>query len=120
MRFLNGSQVTLDSSANSSKMHEGASPSVSAYCLRSGKRQRAGLILMGCVVALFLCELIARLFFPAPPYPFRKPPLAFVQDPDLLHFHQPNQTGWIDDGLATINALGLRGTKPICPKPQDV
>jgi lysophospholipase L1-like esterase len=67
-----------------------------------------------------ICELVARLLFLAPPYPYREPPLEFVRDRKLSYFHKPEQVGWIDDGLATINSLGLRGDEPIQPKPAGV
>jgi lysophospholipase L1-like esterase len=38
-------------------------------------------------------------------------------DPDVGFIHVPNQQGWLDEGLATINALGLRGPLPESPKP---
>jgi hypothetical protein len=38
----------------------------------------------------------------------------------LSYFHEPNQVGWIDDGLVTINSIGLRGDEPIRPKTASI
>jgi lysophospholipase L1-like esterase len=74
---------------------------------------------MAVLLALGLCELTARLFFPAPPEPAREPQLLFEVHPSVGFLHKPDQQGWLDDGLATINALGLRGSMPPTPKPRD-
>jgi lysophospholipase L1-like esterase len=71
------------------------------------------------VVGLVLCELAARVIYPAPPTRTREPKVRYQPDADLGFFHVPSQTGWLDDGLATINALGLRGRLPAVPKPVD-
>ena len=71
------------------------------------------------VVALGLCEVAARIVYEAPPYPARDPQIMYQSDPELGFLHVPNQKGWLDDGLATINALGLRGELPVTPKPKD-
>jgi lysophospholipase L1-like esterase len=74
-------------------------------------------------LALFIgvaaCELIARLVYPAPPQLGREPQLRFQSDPALGFVHVPNQSGYLDDGLATINELGLRGRTPAIPKPAN-
>jgi hypothetical protein len=96
--------------------------------LRGGSRMaticptlsRLGLLALAVAVAFVLCEIIARITLPVPPYPYRKPFLAFVGDRELTYFHMPNQAGWIDDGLATINGLGLRGPAPAIPKPESI
>jgi lysophospholipase L1-like esterase len=77
-------------------------------------------LVIGCSLGLMLCEILARIVFPAPPYPFREPSLVYVRDPQVSYFHQPNQVGWIDDGQATINSLGLRGAEPARPKPASI
>jgi lysophospholipase L1-like esterase len=56
---------------------------------------------------------------PAPPNPYREPQILFASDPQLGFFHLPNQKGWIDDGFATINSLGLRGREVTLPRPKD-
>jgi lysophospholipase L1-like esterase len=82
--------------------------------------RRALLLTFSCAFALLTCELIARVLFLAPPYPYREPSLAYVRNPRLSYFHKVNQVGWIDDGKATINSLGLRGAEPAIPKPAGV
>jgi lysophospholipase L1-like esterase len=72
---------------------------------------------MAAVVACGLCEIAARIAFPAPPDPAREPQILYQSDPDVGFLHVPNQRGWLDDGLATINSLGLRGELPVMPKP---
>lgn len=71
------------------------------------------------VVAFALCEAALRVGYPAPPDPTRQPVLAFKAQPDLEFIHVPNQVGWLADGLATINAIGLRGDLPEVPKPAE-
>ena len=66
------------------------------------------------------CEVGARLLYPAPPYPMREPQLLFRARPDVGLLHVPNQTGYLDDGLATINRLGFRGPAPRSPKPDGL
>jgi len=68
-------------------------------------------------VAFGLCETAARVMYPAPPEPVREPQLLYQSHPELGFIHVPNQAGYLDDGLATINALGLRGVEPDVPKP---
>jgi lysophospholipase L1-like esterase len=69
------------------------------------------------VVAFGLCELGLRLVAPAPPLPGREPQIVFQSDPNVGFLQAPNQVGWLDDGMATINSLGLRGDLPMIPKP---
>jgi lysophospholipase L1-like esterase len=73
----------------------------------------------GCalLVAFGLCEAAARMIYPAPPDPAREPQIFYQSDPAVGFIHVPNQQGWLDDGFATINALGLRGPQPEIPKP---
>ena len=80
-----------------------------------GARLMAGVFALA--VAFGLCELAARVVYPAPPLPSREPQLLYQSDPEVGFVHVPNQTGWLDDGLATINAMGLRGQPPASPKP---
>jgi lysophospholipase L1-like esterase len=69
------------------------------------------------LVALGVCELCARLVFPAPPVA-REPQLAYLYDPELRYVQKPGQQGWIDDGLVTVNSLGFRGPEVALPKPR--
>lgn len=71
------------------------------------------------MLALGACELIARFAYEAPPDPMREPPLLFERHPEIGLLQVPNQAGYLDDGLATINALGLRGELPETPKPAN-
>lgn len=71
------------------------------------------------LIAFGLCEIAARIIFPAPPQIAREPQLLFLANSDTGFLHVPNQTGWLDDGPATINALGLRGPAPVVPKPRE-
>ena len=87
---------------------------------KPGLLRRLSLLCIAIAVSLMLCELLARLVFPAPPYPYREPQILFVRDPQLGFFHQPSQVGWLDDGKATINSLGLRGREVDMPKPAAV
>ncbi|HET9372623.1 MAG TPA: hypothetical protein VFO19_20310, partial [Vicinamibacterales bacterium] len=64
------------------------------------------------VVAAGLCELLARAVFPPPPARARQPALLYQTDPELGFVHVPNQTGYLDDGLASINGMFLRGPEP--------
>jgi lysophospholipase L1-like esterase len=68
-------------------------------------------------VAAVLCELLARLAFPAPPPSPRQPQLTYQRHTDFGFFHVPDQAGWVEGGWATINHLGLRGVPPESPKP---
>ncbi len=80
-------------------------------------KQRIGLVLGAMVVAAVLCELAARIVFPAPPDPTRQPQIVYQFDPELRYVLSPNQRGWIDDGFVTTNALGFRGGDVASPKP---
>ena len=62
------------------------------------------------------CEVGARLLYPAPPY-MREPQLLYRARPDVGFHHVPNQKGYLEDGLATINGFGFRGPMPRLPKP---
>jgi len=72
------------------------------------------------VFAAATCEVAARIAFAAPPNPVRQPQIAYQYDPEIRYIPLPNQHGWIDDGLATTNALGFRGPNPAAPKPHDL
>ncbi|HUK34259.1 MAG TPA: SGNH/GDSL hydrolase family protein [Vicinamibacterales bacterium] len=83
---------------------------------RPGRAIVAGLIAL--FVAFGACEVAARMIFPAPPNRTRQPPLAYVIDPEIRYVLLPNQQGWIDDGLVTVNAAGFRSTRQTdVPKP---
>src|SRR5512134_170483 len=68
-------------------------------------------------LGIALCEAFARVLFPSPPQLGREPQLRFQSDTELGFIHLPNQSGYLDDGLATINELGLRGAATALPKP---
>jgi lysophospholipase L1-like esterase len=74
--------------------------------------------MMATFVAFLLCEIGARMIFPAPPTATREPQLAQLYDPELRYVLAPSQQGWIDDGLVTVNALGFRGAAIAVPKPE--
>ena len=57
------------------------------------------------------------MVYPAPPQPAREPQLLFQSDPEVGFVHVPSQAGFLDDGWATINSLGLRGDMPEPEKP---
>jgi lysophospholipase L1-like esterase len=78
---------------------------------------RAGLAVCSALVAFGLCEVAARMVFPAPPDPGRQPQIVYRYDPELRYVLSPNQKGWIDDGLIKVNALGFRGREVSVPKP---
>jgi lysophospholipase L1-like esterase len=78
---------------------------------------RVGLAVMAILVAFLLCEIAARMIFPRPPSGTREPQLALLFDPEIRYVLAPNQQGWIDDGLVTVNALGFRGPAVVVPKP---
>lgn len=82
-----------------------------------GWKAKALVALFAIVIAVGLCEVAARVAFPAPPDRLREPRLLYQADPELGFFHVPDQQGWLDDGFATINGLGLRGAMPVMPKP---
>jgi lysophospholipase L1-like esterase len=69
------------------------------------------------VLAFGICELGARVLLPKPPAPFREPQILYQAHPAAGFTQAPNQAGWIEDGWATINSLGLRGPAPEVPKP---
>lgn len=70
--------------------------------------------------SFLVCEVAARLVFPAPPDPAREPQIVYVLSKEVGYLHLPNQRGWIDDGFVTINALGFRGSEPRSPRPSGV
>ncbi len=75
-------------------------------------------IIVAALMAFGLCEVAARIIFPAPPDRTRQPPLAYLYDPEIRYVLAPNQQGWIDDGLVTVNAAGFRSRTPTAlPKP---
>src|SRR5207248_1204367 len=80
-------------------------------------RHRIGLAMVAVVVAVGLCELLARAVFPAPPNGARQPEIVYRYDPEIRYVHAPNQKGWIDDGFVSINSLGFRGREVAVPKP---
>jgi lysophospholipase L1-like esterase len=82
-----------------------------------GLGARLAAFLIAVIVAFALCEIGVRFLYPTPPVPGREPQLTYQTSPDVGFLHVPNQLGWLDDGLATINSLGLRGTTPETPKP---
>src|SRR5262252_1399109 len=75
------------------------------------------LFVFATTIGLALCEIGARLLYPAPPDPTREPQIAYRYDPELRYVLVPNQKGWIDDGLVTVNSLGFRGREVVTPKP---
>ena len=75
-------------------------------------------IVVGALIAFGACEVAARMIFPAPPDRTRQPPVAYLYDPEIRYVLAPNQQGWIDDGLVTVNAQGFRSRTPTAlPKP---
>jgi lysophospholipase L1-like esterase len=86
----------------------GAGPALAARLL-------VGIVALG--VALALCEIAARMVFPAPPVGTRQPQIGYLADPELRYVMAPSQRGWIDDGLLSINSLGFRGPDIRSPKP---
>jgi lysophospholipase L1-like esterase len=95
-----------------------ASPSSQDSAPVIGWTARIAVAAMAVLIALVGCELAARLMYPTPPMPGREPQLRFRSDPNVGFIHVPDQQGYLDDGLATINALGLRGPLPEIPKPE--
>lgn len=76
-------------------------------------------IAVAAVIAFGACEVAARIIFPAPPDRTRQPPVAYLYDPEIRYVLAPNQQGWIDDGLVTVNAQGFRSRTPTAlPKPE--
>lgn len=84
---------------------------------RVGLAAKLGAAAAAMLVSLGLCEVAARVMYPTPPEPMREPQIMYQADPNVGFLHVPNQTGYQDDGLATINAMGLRGALPAVPKP---
>ena len=82
-----------------------------------GWRAKVFASVLALAVGFGLCEIAARVLYPAPPEPAREPQLLFQSDPQVGFTHVPGQAGFLDDGLATINAKGLRGDLPETPKP---
>jgi lysophospholipase L1-like esterase len=80
-------------------------------------RPKIGLAVFTALLMLGLCELAARGFLPAPPNGTRQPEIVYRYDPEIRYVHVPNQQGWIDDGLVSINSLGFRGREVVVPKP---
>ena len=79
--------------------------------------RRIGLLVGALAFATLLCEIAARIVFPAPPDPTRQPQIVYQFDPELRYVLSPNQRGWIDDGFVTTNSLGFRGSEVALPKP---
>src|SRR5262245_54032602 len=71
------------------------------------------------LAGLILCEIVARLLFPAPQDLGHVPKLLYQFDPEIGYVQLPNQKGWIDDALVTVNSLGCRGEEVRVPKPVD-
>jgi len=80
-------------------------------------RTKLAAAVVAVVVGFGLCEVAARIIYEAPPDPAREPQLLYQADPNVGFLHVPNEQGYLDDGFATINALGLRGPLPEMPKP---
>jgi lysophospholipase L1-like esterase len=83
-------------------------------------RTKLLVVAISAIVALGLSEVAARIMFDAPPDPLRQPQLMYEFNPDMGFIHVPNEKGYLDDGFATINALGLRGPLPEMPKPKGM
>jgi lysophospholipase L1-like esterase len=86
--------------------------------VHAGRLKLLLLAVLGTFIGLTVSEVLARLFLPSPPYPNRQPQIQYVTDRELGFIHLPNQKGWIDEGLVTINALGFRGKEAVIPKPR--
>src|SRR5438132_5136035 len=71
-------------------------------------RFKVCLAVVALTIAFGACEVGARLLFPAPPDGTRQPQVAYYQDPEIRYVIAPNQQGWIDDGLVTVNYMGFR------------
>ena len=93
------------------------SPDATSRSPHFGLRVKLLAAAVAAVLAFGVCEIAARLAFPSPPNPLRDPQILYQSDPDVGFIHVPNQHGWLDDGFANINALGLRGPMPEMPKP---
>jgi lysophospholipase L1-like esterase len=81
-------------------------------------RFKVYLALLSLVVSFGLCEVVARIAFPAPPDPTRQPQITYLYDPEIRYVNVPNQRGWIDDGFVTMNSRGFRGRETDVPKPR--
>lgn len=80
-------------------------------------RRRLGLMIGATAMAAAVCEIGARIAFPAPPDPTREPQIVYRVDPLMRYVLAENQRGWIDDGFVTTNAFGFRGANVDVPKP---
>lgn len=78
---------------------------------------KIGAALLAAFTASLVCEIAARVMFPAPPDRTRQPPLAYLYDPEIRYVLMPNQKAWIEDGLVTVNSSGFRGSETALPKP---
>ncbi len=83
-------------------------------------RAKLAAILLALLFSFVVCEVAARVVFPAPPDPTREPQIVYVYSQEVGYLHLPNQRGWIDDGFVTINSLGFRGAEPKTPKPEGL
>jgi len=81
-----------------------------------GLKTKLAVLAAAMFVAFGLCEIGARLMFPAPQDPGREPRILFQSQPWGGFVHLPNQQGWMDDGFITVNSLGLRGPEPESPR----
>jgi lysophospholipase L1-like esterase len=79
-------------------------------------RAKLALLAGAMLMAFGVCEIAARLIFPAPQDSSREPRIAFQSQPWGGFVHLPNQKGWMDDGFVTINSIGLRGPEPETPR----
>jgi lysophospholipase L1-like esterase len=89
------------------------------HAVRGGLTTKVLTASVSLLIGLGAAEVAARVWFDAPPNPFREPQLRFERRPEMGWLHVPNQTGYLDDGLASINELGIRGRLPEMPKPSD-
>jgi lysophospholipase L1-like esterase len=81
-------------------------------------RHRVGISAAATLFSLAICEVAARIVFPAPPDPTRQPQIVYRIDPDVRYVLSPNQHGWVDDGFVTTNSRGFRGREVDVPKPK--
>ena len=47
----------------------------------------ASLVFGGVLIGFFLSEIMARLILPAPPNPWRDPPVIYITDPEIGYLH---------------------------------
>jgi hypothetical protein len=80
-------------------------------------RKGLGVGVAATLFGLVMCEVAARVVFPAPPDPTREPHIAYRVDPEVRYVLSPNQKGWVDDGFVTTNSRGFRGREVDVPKP---